>query len=72
MSKIFKVGSKQDTLVYYAAAPNREMAIHLVEQWTGPMNPSNRVVVEVPVPPPGYKLTGQIPCLMEEDPEYDG
>jgi len=72
MSKIFKVGSKQDTLAYYVAAPNRETAIHLVEKWTGPQNPAVRVVVELPAPPDGYKLTGAIPCLLEEDPDYEG
>lgn len=72
MSKIWKVGSKQDTLFYVAAAPNWETAAKLVESMTGPMNPNQRVIQELPEAPPGYKLSGQIPCLMEEDPDYDG
>lgn len=72
MSKFFKIGSKQDTLAYYVAAPNRETAISIVEKWTGPQNPNNRLVQELPAPPEGYKLTGQIPCLLEEDPDYEG
>ena len=72
MSKFFQVGSRQDSLSYIAAAPNRETAIKLVEAMTGPMNPAAVLCKELSTYPPGYKLTGQIPCLMEEDPEYDG
>ena len=70
--KIWKVGTKQDSLSYYAMAPNRETAVHLVEKMTGPMNPSSRVVTELPRRPEGYKLTDQAPCLLEEDPDYEG
>lgn len=72
MSKFWKIGSKQDSLFYYAAAPNRETAVALVEKMTGPMNPNQRVVQELPDKPDGYLLTEDIPCLLEEDPEYDG
>jgi len=71
MSKFFKIGTLEDTLQLYAAAPDRNTAIRLAEALTGPMNPSRVKVAEIPAPPPGYKLTGQIPCLMEEDPDYD-
>ena len=47
MSKMWKVGSKQDSLSYYAAAPNRETAIKLAEALTGPMNPGQVVCSEL-------------------------
>jgi len=72
VSKIFKVGSKADSLFYYVAAPNRDTAIHLVEKMTGPQNPSQRVVVELLERPPGYLQSDLPPCILEEDPEYDG
>lgn len=72
MSKFWKIGSRVDTLSYYAAAPNRETAVKLVERMTGPMNPNAVIAKELQDPPEGYKLSGTIPCLMEEDPEYEG
>lgn len=72
MSKYWQVGSKQDTLYYYVAAPNRETAISLVERMTGPQNPNNRVIKELPMVPAGYKLIEQVPCILEEDPDYEG
>jgi hypothetical protein len=71
MSKFWKIGSRQDSLFYYAYAPNRETAIKLAEAFTGPMNPNNRVTVELPAMPAGYKLGGQVPCILEEDPESE-
>lgn len=72
MSKFFKVGSKDDSLFYYVAAANRDTAIHTAEKLSGPMNPNRRVVTELPEMPKGYLLGDQLPCILEEDPEYDG
>lgn len=72
MSKFWKIGTPQDTLGYYVAAIDRQSAIKVVEALTGPQNPSVIRVAELPDKPAGYKLSGQIPCFLEEDPDYDG
>lgn len=71
MSKFWRIGSKGDTLAYTVAAPNWETANAIVERLVGPQNPSNRTIKELPSMPPGYKLSGSPPCLLEEDPEAE-
>lgn len=70
MSKFWKIGSKDDSLYYYAAAPNRDMAIKVVTDMVGPLK--HGTIFELGGLPDGYMLDGQIPCLVVEDPEYEG
>lgn len=72
MSKFWKVTSPPNELAYYASAPNKETAVKLVEGMTGPMNPNSVVLKELTELPPGYMLSGPIPCLLDEDPDYEG
>ena len=72
MSKYWKVGNHVDDLSYLVVAPNREMAIHTVEQLTGPQNPAVRKVVELPGKPAGYLVPAGSTGFLEEDPEYEG
>jgi hypothetical protein len=58
MIKYFKIGNRDDTLSWFAQAPNREMAIKVVEDLMGPQNPSRRIVVELPSCPEGYTVPG--------------
>jgi hypothetical protein len=68
MSKYFKVGNRDDKLAYYVLAPNREMAIKVVEDLMGPMNPSRRVVTELPAKPEGLvAAVGEPQILTEEE-----
>lgn len=70
--KFFRIGSKVDSLSYYVAALNRDQAIATVERITGPQNPNQRVVTELSQMPDGYKLSEAVPCILEEDPEWEG
>lgn len=70
MSNIWKIGSKDDSLAYYVAATTRDSAISEVQKITGPLK--HGTIRQLPETPPGYMLTGPIPCILEEDPEYDG
>jgi hypothetical protein len=70
MSKIWKIGSKDDTLSYYVAALNRETAAKVVQDMVGPLK--HGTIQELPETPAGYKLDGQIPCILVEDPDYEG
>jgi hypothetical protein len=70
MSNFWKIGSKEDTLCYYVAALTREQAITEVQKLTGPLK--HGTIQQVPERPKGYVLTGQVPCILDEDPEYDG
>ena len=67
MSKYWKVGNREDTLAYNVMAPNREMAIKVVEDLMGPMNPSRRVVIELPEMPEGFTAVDDIPQILTED-----
>lgn len=69
--KFFSIRSRDDSLAYYVVAINEQQAVKTVESLTGPMNPAHRKVVELPEAPKGYVFTDQIPCILEEDTEYD-
>jgi hypothetical protein len=69
MSKFFRVGNRVDTLAYYVLAPNRETAIKVVEDLTGPMNPSRAVVTELSECPEGYTAAGEEPQILMESEE---
>jgi len=72
MTKYWKVGTKEDSLFYYAVAPNRNVAIRLVEQIVGPFNPSRVLCTELPQAPRGYKVTGDASqSVMDEDPDSE-
>jgi hypothetical protein len=57
--KYWSIGSRSDTLQLTIYAPSKESAIKLAETLTGPQNPNQRVVHELPrlpancVPPLG-------------------
>jgi hypothetical protein len=73
MTKYWKVGTKEDRLSYYVVAPNRNVAIRLVEQIVGPFNPSRVLCTELPQAPRGYNITGDLSqSVLEEDPDYEG
>ena len=65
--KYWQVGNRDDTLAYSVMAPNREMAIKVVEDLMGPMNPSRRVVTELPEHPEGYVAIGDEPQILTEE-----
>jgi hypothetical protein len=67
MIKFFKVGNRDDTLAYNVMAPNREMAIKVVEDLMGPINPSRRVVTELPECPEGFTAVDDVPQILTED-----
>lgn len=69
MIKFWKIGNRDDTLSWYAQAPNREMAIKVVEDLMGPQNPSRRLVTELPGLPEGYKLDSDVPQILSESEE---
>jgi|GEM_PF-2235637 len=72
MIKYWKVGTKDDTISYYAVAPNRNVAIRLVEQISGPFNPSRVLCTELPQAPRGYKITGDVSqSVLDEDPDSE-
>jgi hypothetical protein len=64
--KFWKIGSREDTLGFYACADTSEQAVSLVEALIGPQNPARRVVRQLPECPKGYRLSGLEPCLLEE------
>jgi hypothetical protein len=67
LSKFFKVGNRDDTLAYNVQAPNREMAIKVVEDLMGPMNPSRRLVTELAGQPEGFVAVGEAPQILTEE-----
>lgn len=67
MSKFWQVGNRDDTLAYSVMAPNREMAIKVVEDLMGPINPSRRVVAELPECPEGFSAVGDEPQILTEE-----
>lgn len=69
MSKFWNVGNRDDTLAYSVMAPNREMAIKVVEDLMGPMNPSRRVVTELPELPEGLQAVGDAPQILTDSEE---
>jgi hypothetical protein len=69
--KYWKVGTKEDSLFYYAVAPNRNVAIRLVEQIVGPFNPSRVLCTELPQAPKGYLQNPATQYVMEEDPDSE-
>jgi hypothetical protein len=72
--RYWKVGNRDDALPYYVLAPNKEMAVKVVEDLMGPINPSRRVVVELPSCPDGMR-PAELPidpvkgCFLEEEEE---
>ena len=64
--KYWKIGNRDDTLSWYAIAPNKEMAIKVVEDLMGPQNPSKRIVQELPACPAGYRPTLPIDPAVSE------
>jgi hypothetical protein len=54
MSKYWKIGNSDDTLWWFAYAPNKEMAVKVVEDLMGPQNPARRIIHELPSCPAGY------------------
>ena len=72
MTRYWKVSMPENTIAYYAVAPNRGVAIRLVEQFTGPMNPSRVECIELPQVPKGYLQAPATQYVMDEDPDYEG
>jgi hypothetical protein len=66
LNKYFKIGNRDDTLAWFAQAPNREMAIKVVEDLTGPQNPSRRIVTELPQRPHSYAAEGDAAQILTE------
>jgi hypothetical protein len=69
MSKFWKIGNRDDTLPYFVQAPNREMAIKVVEDLMGPQNPSRRITQELVACPVGFKAIGDEPQILTETEE---
>lgn len=68
MSKYYSIKNKYDDLAYFVYAPAPEIALRVVENLIGPMNPATRVIHELPECPPGYSmvLAGSPPQFLEE------
>jgi hypothetical protein len=67
MIKYWHFGSRDDTLRYYVMAPNKEMAVKVVEDLIGPLNPSRRLVIELPECPEGFAPSGDESQILTEE-----
>ena len=71
MSKYYSISTREDALRYFVFAPTPEVALKVVENLTGPMNPSGRIITLLPVCPAGYAPVeaGSPPQFLEEAPD---